>query len=150
MEFLASLHKLAAHFPVALFIVYSVLEIIGAFLKNEFVSKTAFLILFLGILGALFAVLTGNQAEKAWQLWDPASKAILMEHEKYATMTLWYFAVLLGFRTHLVLKKKFEKKVKLYFLPLVLFGAFLVFMAGKEGGEMVYKHGVGVETTIKK
>lgn len=150
MEYLGELHKLAVHFPIALLLTYCLLEIIGMFFKNDFISKAAFLILLLGIIGAIFAVLTGNQAEKLWDLWNPASREILNEHEKYATILLWYFTLLLGFRTHLVLKKKFFGKTRLFFIPLILFGAFLIFKTGEEGGEMVYEHGVGVETINKQ
>ncbi|HEX2983627.1 MAG TPA: hypothetical protein VHO28_08805, partial [Ignavibacteriales bacterium] len=62
------------------------------------------------------------------------SREILHEHEKYATMLLWYFTLLLGLRTHLVLKKKFTGKTRLYFIPLILLGAFLIFKTGEEGG----------------
>ncbi|HEX3074161.1 MAG TPA: DUF2231 domain-containing protein [Ignavibacteriales bacterium] len=146
MEFLGGLHKLVIHFPIALLLTYCVLEFIGMFLKESFVSKTAFLILFLGIIGSVAAVLTGNQAEKLWLLWNPESREVLHEHEKYATMLLWYFTLLLGLRTHLVLKKKFTGRTRLYFIPLILLGAFLIYKTGEEGGEMVYKHGVGIET----
>lgn len=150
MEFLGGLHKLAVHFPMALLFTYCLLELTGMFLKNSFVSQAALLILFLGILGSIFAVLTGNQAEKLWEFWNPDSRGALLEHERYATMLLWYFALLLGLRTHLILKKKFSGKIRLYFIPLILFGVFLIYKTGEEGGKMVYKHGVGVETINKQ
>ena len=68
MDFLAGLHPKIVHFPIALLSAYALLEIIGIVFKNEFLSKTAHLFLFLGVLGALAAVLTGNQAEEAAEL----------------------------------------------------------------------------------
>ncbi|MHB9014432.1 MAG: DUF2231 domain-containing protein, partial [Ignavibacteriaceae bacterium] len=63
MEFLAQLHPKIVHFPIALLSTYVLLEIIGVVFKRDFFSKAAHLILLLGVLGALAAVFTGNQAE---------------------------------------------------------------------------------------
>jgi uncharacterized membrane protein len=62
MEFLSNLHPQFVHFPIAIFILYGIAEITGIVLNKEFVSKTAFLLLFVGILFSIFAVLTGNKA----------------------------------------------------------------------------------------
>ncbi len=155
MEFLAHFHPKVVHFPIAFFLGYVLFEIIGTFTKKDFFSKTAHLFLFLGVLGALAAVLTGNQAEELAHHWQKAghifSKQALHAisvHDDSATLTLWYFVGLLVLRTYVVLKKKFTGGIKYVFVVLALFGAFLVYRTGELGGDLVYKYGIG--TDLKK
>ncbi len=152
MDFLAGLHPKIVHFPIALLSAYALLEIIGIVFKNEFLSKTAHLFLFLGVLGALAAVLTGNQAEEAAELLEKQGAIIqfhaISEHSDFANYTLWFFSALLVGRTFLVLKKKFQGKIKYLFIVLALAGFLLVFETGERGGKLVYKYGIG--TDLKK
>lgn len=149
MEFLAEFHPKVIHFPIAFFLAYVLLESIGAIFKKEFYSKAAHLFLFFGVLGALAAVLTGNQAEDAFEYWNKQSSDLVEEHELFATITLWYFTGLLVLRTFVTLKKKFSGVLTYAFVVLAIVGAYFVFHTGDLGGQMVYKHGVGTEYKIK-
>jgi uncharacterized membrane protein len=149
MEFLAHLHPQIVHFPVAFLLIYVLLEIIGIILKKDFFQKTAHLFLFLGVLAAVAAVITGNQAADIASQWEDKGAIIpfglISEHEEFATITLWYFTGLLVFRTVLVLKKKFEGKIRYLIIALAFFGAYLVYQTGDHGGKLVYDKGVGTE-----
>lgn len=151
MEFLGSLHAKLIHFPIALFIVYTFLEMVGVIFKKEIFTKSAFIILLLGILGAFAAVLTGNQAEEIWKNWNGASEHLLEEHETFATITLWYIFAVAVLRTMFVInveiKNKFQQhatKLKMGFVALALVGCYFVYQTGEHGGKLVYKQGVGV------
>ncbi len=150
MEFLAGLHPKVVHFPVALFITYIVLEATGVIFKKEFFLKAAHLILLLGVIGAFFAVLTGNQAFSNYEQWTDASKALFLEHQNFANLSVWYFTALLVARTYFVLKKKFSLRLKYIILIASLFGGYLVYQTAEHGGELVYKYGVGTELNIKQ
>ncbi len=157
MEFLARFHPQVVHFPIAMFIVYAVLEIIGAFVKKDFISKAAYLCLFLGVLGAVAAVLTGNAAEDAVRQLIKQGAAIpkgaIGQHEDAATWTLWYFTGLLFLRTYFVVKKKFKGSIKYMFAVLAIAGSAMVYRTGLLGGRLVYKYGAGtdiIKTEIKK
>jgi uncharacterized membrane protein len=149
MELLAQFHPKVVHFAIALLSTYVLLEAIGVLFKKDFFLKAAHLILLLGVLGAVAAVLTGNQAEEVAELWEEKGAIIpfgsINEHKDYANITLWYFAVLLVIRTVLVLKKKFTGYFKYAILVLAIVGAYFVYETGEHGGELVYKHGVGTE-----
>lgn len=147
MEFLAGLHPRLVHFPVTLFILYFFLESFGILLKKEYLTKTAYIILITGVVTALGAVLTGNQAQDV-------AKQILKSnygnvspfidlHEEFATITLWYFFTILVLRTYLMLKKKFSGNLKYVFIPLSLFGCYLIYVTGVYGGNLVFKYGIG-------
>ncbi len=149
MELLAHFHPKVVHFAIALLSTYVLLEAIGVLFNKEFFSKAAHLILLLGVLGAVAAVLTGNQAEEVAELWEEKGAIIpfgaINEHKDYANITLWYFAALLVMRTVLVLKKKFTGYLKYAVLVLAIVGFYFVYETGEHGGELVYKHGVGTE-----
>lgn len=106
----------------------------------------------LGIIGAVAAVLSGNQAgEAAEMLFDKDINIPLGQisaHETYATYTLWFFTVLFFLRLFLILKKKFTGTIKYVFILLALAGGFLIILTGLKGGELVYKHRVGTELIL--
>ncbi len=149
MEFLAGLHPKIIHFPIVLLLFYVVLEIISAITKKEVFSKAAHVTLFLGVLSAFLAVLTGHQAEELASKWDDAGAIIpfkaIGEHEDFANVTMWYFAAVLLIRTFLVLKKKLTNNIKYIFVVLALVGTYFVYQVGEHGGKLVYKYGVGTE-----
>lgn len=148
MEFLAKLHPMVVHFPVALLLTYVILELTGIVFRKEFYQKAAHLILFLGVIGAFFAVLTGNQAFDAYEYWSDSNKELFNDHQTFANLTVWYFTGLLVLRTYLVVKKKFSTSFKYIILTLALLGFYLVYQTSKFGGELVTKFGVGTELNI--
>ena len=145
MDLLSLLHPKIVHFPIAFLCVYLLLEIIGAILKKEFFSKAAHLFLFFGVLGALAATFTGDQAVDAFEGWNKTSDAVLKQHHNFATITTWFFAALLVLRTIAVLRKKFTPMFKYGFVILAIIGTYFIVWTGEMGGKMVYTHGVGTE-----
>ncbi len=152
MEFLAQLHPRIVHFPVAFLTIYVLLEITGVLSKKEFFQKAAYLFLFLGVLTAVAAVITGNQAADIAARWKDKGAVIpsglISEHEESATLTLWYFTGLLVLRTVLILKKKYKGPVQYLLIVLAILGAVFIYRTGGQGGNLVYDHGVG--TILKK
>jgi len=144
-SFLADIHPKVVHFPVALLITYSFLEIIGIAFNKEFISKSALLILCLGVVSAFFAVLTGNQAASEFDFWNEKSNALLNEHQTYATYLLWFSAIICGLRIFVVLKKKFTGIFKYIFILIALIMIIIVYQTGMHGGDLVKKFGVGTE-----
>jgi uncharacterized membrane protein len=147
-------HPRFVHFPIALLSTYLLLEVIGVIFKKDFFSKAAHLILFLGVLGALVAVLSGDRAEEiAEKLFDEKDVIIpfgaIHEHEDWATITVWYFAGLLILRTIVVLKKSFKGVFQYIFILLAVVGMYFVYETGEHGAKLVYglkeKGGVGTE-----
>jgi uncharacterized membrane protein len=149
MEILAEIHPRIVHFPVALFILYFFLETGGILLKKDYLSKSAHIILITGIVTAVVAVLTGNQAHEAAKFLYKEKINLLNDlierHQQNATITVWYFFAVLILRTYLILKKKFENNWKYFFIPLGLAGCYLIYITGIHGGELVFKYGIGTQ-----
>ena len=150
MEFLANLHPQIVHFPIAILFTYALFELIGVVMKKGFYQKAAYLLLILGVIGAFFAVLTGNQAFASYQYWNNSSKELFEYHQTYANITIWFFTVLLVVRTFLLVKKKFNGIIKYFILLLALFGCFLIYQSAKYGGDLVKKFGVGTDLKINQ
>lgn len=152
MDFLAQLHPKIVHFSIALLSLYVFLEVIGILLKKDFFSKAAHLILFFGVISALIAVLTGNQAEDVAHAWSKLGANInlgaIETHSNYANITLWYFTGLLILRTFLIIKKKFISTIKYLIAVLAIIGFFFIYQTGHYGGKLVYEYGIG--TQLKK
>jgi len=150
LEFLAELHPFFIHFPIALFFLYFVFEILNL-LSKSFNSATI-IILGFGVLMGLFSVLTGNQAFQNIPSIN-TSESIIMEtldnHEFYATLLLWYYFVILVFRYFLHIKKRVSKKYKIMFICLSLLGLFFLYQTGKFGNELVYKYGIGTLPAVE-
>ncbi len=106
-NFLADIHPKVVHFPVALLTTYSILEIIGIVFKKEFITKSALLVLCLGVVTSLLAVLTGHQAAANFFYWTDDSLALLNNHQSNATYLLWFSAIVCCLRIFVVIKKKF-------------------------------------------
>lgn len=149
MEFLAGLHPKIIHFPIAFLYTYVLLEITGALSGKTFFQKSAYLFLLLGVLAAVAAVISGNQAaDIASGLKNRGALIptnLISTHDDYATITLWYFTGLLVLRTYFVIKKKFNGAILYLFIFLVLTGAYFIYQTGEYGGRLVYDHGVGTE-----
>jgi len=154
MESIAALHPKVVHFAIALLLTYVLVEFLFLVFKKDFLNKSATLILFLGVLGAVVSLLTGNQAyHYAESLFDNYDVKIPLglidEHEEYAKWTMFYFLGILIIRFFLNIKNKFKGWLQILVFVLALFGVYLVYETGEHGGKLVYEHGVGTKLIEK-
>jgi uncharacterized membrane protein len=136
MEFLARIHPKIVHFPIAFLMLYPVMELIYLITGKDFFSKTAILFLFIGVLGSVIAVLSGNQAYQLVNTWTDEGKKIFESHQTFANLTVWYFSVLLVVRYFLFIKKKLNRTFISIIFVLSLLGGYFVYQAGNYGGKL--------------
>ena len=153
MEFVAKLHPLLVHFPIALLFSYFLLELGGIVFKKDFLHSSALIVLIGGVLFALVSALTGNQAFEYLKPFIKSKTSEVFEtielHEQFANITLWYFFVLMVLRIWLILKKRFSFRWKIICLLLGLIGCFLIIKTGLLGGQLVYEFGAGTKMFLK-
>lgn len=138
MEFLANLHPKIVHFPIAFLILYPLMDLLFLISKKDFYSKAALLFLTIGVIGALLAVLSGNQAYLASGNLDKESLTLFYSHQTFANLTVWYFAALLIVRVYIIVKNKLNFKIIILLFVLSLAGVYFALQAGSYGGKLAY------------
>lgn len=138
MEFLANLHPKIVHFPIAFLTMYPLMDLLFLISKKDFYSKAAFLFLIIGLIGALLAVLSGNQAYLASGNLDKGSLIIFNSHQTFANLTVWYFTGLLIIRVYFIVKQKLNFKIILMLFVLSLAGVYFALQAGNYGGKLAF------------
>lgn len=140
------LHAMVIHFPIALLLVAFLSELIALFRKEQFFKTASLYLLLLGALGAIVAYVSGSYAG------DGMTDGILQEplevHEDAALITL-----VLAITTALAKSAMFYldyQKTWAKWAVLLLFTGLVgsVARTGYLGGELVFKHGAGIELAL--
>ena len=139
MEFLASIHPKVVHFPIAFLMLYPIMELLLIITRKSFFSKAAFLFLVIGVVGSVFAVLSGNQAFELVNSWTNESREIFDKHQTFANLTIWYFLIILIGRYFLFRKQKLNRTIISVLILLSLLGSYFVYQAGNYGGKLAEK-----------
>lgn len=134
MNFLADIHPKIVHFPIAFLMLYPFVEFLFLITKKEFYLKAAFLFLIIGVIGAFFAVLSGNQALESLKNIS-ISKDLFYQHQYFANITVWFFTFVLALRYYLFIKKRLDKKFTILLFVIALLGSYFVYQAGYYGGK---------------
>ncbi|MDZ4242976.1 MAG: DUF2231 domain-containing protein [Candidatus Omnitrophota bacterium] len=133
-----TIHPVAVHFPIALFVAAAGVEIGSRIFKSDAWHRTAVHLFILGALTAPAAVFTGLGEEERLHLKHP----LLEKHERLGFLTtgigigglavLWW------------LNRNRRPIFRVVFVFLVLAAAAAAVATGYFGGRMVYEYGVGV------
>jgi uncharacterized membrane protein len=137
------LHAMVIHFPIALLIIGFLSELLGHLIKKPFFNQAAFFLLILGTFGTIIAYLSGDAAGEGMEE-GTLGKAIEM-HQDAAIITLGLAIVTSLLYTAILFFKFKNKWFKL--ISIMLFAAVIgaVTRTAYLGGQLVYKHGAGVE-----
>ncbi|MBA1419477.1 MAG: DUF2231 domain-containing protein [Epsilonproteobacteria bacterium] len=137
------LHPVVDHFLIALPVVILLLELMNLMMKKKAVGGVSFFLLVLTVLAATAAYFTGlADGKEAYPALADAAKTALAEHKLLGTYILLGSGVVLFFKLLAMTGNKALKA--LYILVLIAF-VIALFKQGKEGGELVYEHGLNVE-----
>lgn len=140
------LHAMVVHFPIALLMVGFLFEVISFFFEKEFFRQAAFYLLLLGILSTVVSYLAGNAAGEGME--EGSLNKAMELHEQAATISLWLTII-----TALVYAGIYFLKYNrswLRIIAVLLFAGVISSIArtGYLGGQLVYKHGAGVELAL--
>jgi len=140
------LHAMIVHFPIALLMVAFLFELISFFYKKEFFGQSAFYLLILGMLGTVASYLAGNNAGQGME--EGSLHKVMELHQQAATISLWLTII-----TALVYAGIYFFKYRSNWLKIIavlLFTGVIGSIArtGYLGGQLVFKHGAGVELAL--
>jgi len=138
------LHPPVDHFIIALPVIILILELVNVVFKKRAIGVTSFFLLILTVVAAAAAYLTGSvDGKEIYPLLSEAAQGELKEHKLLGTYLMLASVVVLLFKLLSSMINRGLMKA-LYLLILILFVVGIL-KQGKEGGELVYKHGANVE-----
>jgi len=137
------LHAIVIHFPIALLIIGFLTELVSLFLMKPFFKQMAFYLLLLGTFGTVVSYLSGDAAGEGME-GGSLGRAIEL-HEEAATIALW-LTITTAVLYLLVFIFKYNRKwVRVVSILLFACVVGAIARTGYLGGQLVYKHGAGVE-----
>ena len=143
------LHPATAHFAIALPVVASVFSLIYLFTRSEGMSKVASRTAFVAALAMIAAWYTGNQAgPEIYDYLSPDGQKELLEHKGFGLYLAIGMSVVALLRMAGCRLKNFAIEVVATLLIFAVTAA--TFAQGKEGGEIVYEHGMPFKAYMMK
>jgi uncharacterized membrane protein len=145
-----SLHVVAVHFPIAFLTLAPLFDIACLLFRNRvWLDRAAAAMYLLGTLGAGAAYLLGEKASEALESLTPAAESVLADHEAQAVITLALLAVATLLRLMVTWLGRDDRRIKigifrLLALPAILAAVAMLALTADLGGQLVYRHGVGV------
>jgi len=137
------LHPSIDHFAIVLPVIVLLLEFYNLFAKRKSIGVFSFILLLLTVVVFAATYFTGLvDGKEAFDLLPQEGQDALKEHKLLGTYLLLGSLALLFFKLLAMTGKKLLKV--LFFLVLLGF-IVVTFEQGKDGGELVYKHGANVE-----
>ena len=137
-------HAAVVHLPIALALVWPVLDVLGFFLKSKTISWVAVGLLVTSILGSVVATATG-QIEYDQAVVAGVSSALLDQHASIAGVIPWAMMGVCALRLWLPGRVGRSGQLVSAILGVLIVG--LVVRVGHSGGDLVYTHGVGVSSS---
>lgn len=144
------LHPAVVHFPIALIIVGMVIAVASIFARRCGMQWAAALLLAAGAVGAMVAVATGEEEAGTVGAISEAAESILEEHEEWAEMArnAAIAAAVLAIAAAAASNVRIAGRGLSAAAAVVsIAAAYSVAQAGHYGGGLVYRHGVGVNTS---
>ncbi len=140
IEIIPNWHPIFVHFTIALFSISALLYLAGLVFKKPNLLIVARWNLWIGAAITIGSVLAGFYAYNT-VVHDGPSHAAMTDHKNWAIVTAAVFGVLALWS---VLKHRGAKTVSVLFVILILIASGLLAVTGFKGGEVVYRHGMGV------
>lgn len=145
-----SLHVVAVHFPIAFITFAPLLDLACLIFRDRvWLDRAAAALYLVGTLGAGAAYLLGERAAEAVGSMTPAAESVLADHEAQAVITLSVLAVATSLRLMVTWLGRDDRRIRvglfrLLALPAVIAALAMLALTADLGGQLVYRHGVGV------
>lgn len=141
------LHPAVVHFPIALLMIGAPVAVLAIFLRRWHLPWLAAIMLVLGAAGTMVAVATGEQEGEMVESGSQALEQVLEMHEEFGEMTRNVAIV----AAVLAVAAAFSSRVRIAGRGLSVLAAvaaaaaaYYVAETGHYGGQLVYRHGAGI------
>jgi len=149
IEIIPNWHPLLVHFTIALLSISVLFFVIQKPLYETEIGDNfnifARYSLFMGVLISILTLVAGWFAFNSVDH-DTPSHLAMIDHRFWAIITFTVFAVA---AIWLALSSEMRETVSILFIVVMLIGGALLFTTGYKGAELVYKHGLGVQSLPK-
>ncbi len=139
-----SWHPLIVHFPLALLPLSVAVDLLALGWRKTHWHGLAYGVLWFGVVMAASAVLSGNAAANEYRK-NAQVQGLVSVHEDWATWTLLIFIGLALSRVPLQLRGELKGWRFALWLVVAVTACGLLWLTGYTGGELVFRHGVGVK-----
>jgi uncharacterized membrane protein len=147
------LHPAVVHFPICLIFLGTLLSVLTIFTRRGALPQFTAFILILAAAGAQFAVITGgDQTDDVIQRM-PESRPLIYQHAEWGerTRTVAVVAACSAVVALAFFKARRFRRVVAFVTTIVAAGTcYCAFEAAERGAEMVYHHGVGIQSEAPK
>ncbi|EMR13284.1 hypothetical protein MPL1_05909 [Methylophaga lonarensis MPL] len=146
IEIIPNWHPILVHFTIGLLGTSVLLHLLGSLIPLAGLQITARWTLWLGVLFTVGTVLTGAHAFDTVAHSTLEQHHAMASHRHWALITATVFMVLgvWSLLANLFGSAKFQGRRHFLFVILILVAGSLLAITGYKGGELVYRHGIGV------
>jgi uncharacterized membrane protein len=143
-EVLPNWHPILVHFSIALFVIAAALYLLTLIVGGRWASSVAAAARINLWLGAVFTIATVVAGIEAFATVEhaPSQLPFMNDHRNWALITAaiwWLIAISEGWRAWWL------KSPSYLLLAVMVLAAAALGVAGWKGGELVYRHGIGVQ-----
>ncbi len=140
------LHVMVIHFPIALILTGFMFEIISLITNQLFLKQSALVLLIIGTLSVLVAYYTGNAAGDDME--EGTMAKAMKVHEQAATFVLWISIITATYYSLNYFLKMHVLWIRIVGIILFTLTVTAISRTGYLGGQLVYKHGAGVQLEL--
>lgn len=143
-----NIHPMLVHFPIVILLLAVFFDILSVLFRSKSSLRTVALFFYgIGILILWGVYFSGREAVESLKVADSVYPAI-SDHANWAGRTAWFWSALVVLR-FFFLFRKWDRTVIVAILVILLgiVGNGLVFKTAEYGAALVYRLGVGVQTT---
>ena len=140
------LHPAIVHFPIVLILLGSAVAVVAAFTRRWYLPGIAAALFVLGAVGSVVATQTGERDGELVSE-TPAIEAILGQHENWAERTQFAAILVALLAVGAVVTSRWSgvaRGLRVATAVGALAAALCVAETGHYGGQLVFRHGVGV------
>ncbi|QTN32477.1 hypothetical protein HZ994_09090 [Akkermansiaceae bacterium] len=144
------LHPALVHFPIVLILIGTAVAVAAVFVRRWHLPWLAAGLLLGGAAGAMAATWSGEEEDEGLGKLSPHAEQVLDEHEEWGerTRNLAIIAGLLAAGAVVMLRKnKISRGLGVAAALVALAASYAVAETGHYGGQLVYRHGVGVSAS---